>query len=117
MMTKKQRLQALSSLMFLAKKRHGSIKGRAVADDSTQRESIKKEDVALPTVSNRGVVITDASETHKRQSVITLDLPNAYLHTETDEDVVMLLRGKLAKLVVKVDPALYRPYIFTSSKR
>ena len=116
MMTKKQQLQALSSLMFLAKKRDGTIKGRVVADGSTQREYTKKEDDASPTVSNGGIMITGAIEAHKRRNVIILDLLNAYLHAETDEDVVMLLRGKLAKLMVKVDHVLYRQYVFTSSK-
>eukprot|EP00804_Cyclotella_cryptica_P018943 CCRYP_006454-RA/>CCRYP_006454-RA protein AED:0.42 eAED:0.42 QI:0/0/0/1/0/0/3/0/250 len=40
-----------------------------------------------------------------------MDIPGAFLHAETDEMVHMLLRGELAELVVKVDPAQYWPYI------
>jgi hypothetical protein len=44
------------------------------------------------------------------------DIPGAYLHTETNEDVIMVLEGPLAELMVKVVPSLYRKYITTNSK-
>jgi hypothetical protein len=41
-----------------------------------------------------------------------MDIPGAFLQADNDEFVVMLLRGKLAEMMVKIDPSLYRKYIF-----
>ena len=46
----------------------------------------------------------------------TIDIPDAYLHTDTDKEVIMLLRGKLAELMAEVEPKLYRKYISKDSK-
>ena len=53
----------------------------------------------------------------EESNVVTMILPGVYLHTENDEHVVMLLKGKLCKLVVQIDPKLYRKYVTTNSKR
>ena len=45
-----------------------------------------------------------------------MDAANAFLHVNNDEDVLMLLRGNLAELMVKVDPSMYREYVTTSKK-
>ena len=42
-----------------------------------------------------------------------LDIQNAFLHAENDENILMLLHGKLAELLIKVDPSLYRKYVIT----
>ena len=34
----------------------------------------------------------------------------------TDEKVIMVLRGELCDLMVKVNPKLYRKYVFNSKK-
>ena len=38
----------------------------------------------------------------------TMNIANTFLHADNDEDVLMLLRGKLAELMVEVDPSVYR---------
>ena len=43
-----------------------------------------------------------------RNMVATFDVPTAFLHAETDEDVVMRLEVRLAELMVKVDLSLYQ---------
>ena len=45
---------------------------------------------------------------------LLMSLQPSYMRT--DEDVVMRLEGRLAELMVKVDPSLYRKYITTSGK-
>ena len=35
----------------------------------------------------------------------------AYLHTDTDEYVIMVLEGPLAEIMVKFDPTLYREHV------
>ena len=41
-----------------------------------------------------------------------IDIPGAFLQAENDKFVVMLLRGKLAEMMVKIYPSLYQKYIF-----
>ena len=115
-LSKEERLKALSSLMFLTEKRDGKIKGRACADGRKQREEIKREDAASPTVALDSILLTSAIDAHEGREVATIDIPGAYLHTDTDEEIVMLLRGKLAELMAQVDPKLYRKYITKDSK-
>ena len=42
--------------------------------------------------------------------VAILDIANAFLYTENDEKIIMLLCGKLAEMMVQIDPAMYRKY-------
>ena len=44
------------------------------------------------------------------------DIPGAYLHTETDKEVSMLLEGQLADIMVKVAPKIYLKYETMISK-
>jgi hypothetical protein len=102
-LTREQRKEALSSLMFLTEKRCGRVKTRACANGSKQRQWIRKEDAASPTVMTDSVIITTAIEAHECRKVITLDIPGAFLHTDLDEEVIMVLRGELAELMVMID--------------
>jgi hypothetical protein len=111
-LTREERKDALSSLMFLTEKRCGKIKSRACVNGSTQRDYIPKETTASPTVMNDSVMITSAIEAHEGRKVV----PGAFLHADLDEEVVMLLRGQLADLMVQVDPELYGPYLIKSAK-
>ena len=46
----------------------------------------------------------------------TFDILGAYIHTETHEDFIVVLKGPLAKLEVKSDPELYRKCVTINSK-
>ena len=72
-LTREQRNEALSSIMFLTEKRCGRVKMRACANGSKQRQWIRKEDAASPTVMMDIVMIT---------SRVIADL---------DEEVIMVL--------------------------
>jgi hypothetical protein len=50
---REERRNALSSLMFLTKKRTGEVKARACANGSVQRQHVAKEEAAAPTVLPR----------------------------------------------------------------
>ena len=60
--------------------------------------------------------IAGVIEAHEERDTATCDIPGAFLHADNDETVLMLLRGKLAELLVKVDPKLYRKYVITLRK-
>jgi hypothetical protein len=47
--------------------------------------------------------------------VAIVNVPGAYLTTDMDEEVFMCLRGRLAELMVKTAPEIYRKYIYVGS--
>ena len=115
-LTGEQQKRALASLMFLKEKRDGTVKGRACAVGTSQREYIKKEDAASPTAATESVFITSVIAAHEERGTAIFDILGAFWHALTDEDVLMLLEGPLAELMVKVGPSLYRKYVTTNSK-
>jgi len=86
-------------------------------------EGYNKSDWASPTVSTDAVLMTSAIDAHEERHRATCDLPGAYLNTNldpdgknTDEKVIMLMKGRLAELLVQIDPTMYRKYVTTNSK-
>ena len=45
------------------------------------------------------------------RDIATADIPGAFLQSDMDEKVHMQLDGKMAELLVKIEPALYRKYL------
>jgi hypothetical protein len=115
-LTKEEKAKAIASLMFLKEKRDGTVKGRACADGRKQREEFTKQDATSPTVSVDSVFLTALIEAQEERDVACFDIPGAFLHAETDEHVIMVLRGQLAELMVLVEPMLYRKYVTVDSK-
>ena len=48
-------------------------------------------------------------DAHEKREIAILDIDNAFLHTENDEKIRMLLRGNLAEMMVQVDTVGSRP--------
>ena len=46
--------------------------------------------------------------THEIWGVAIFEIPGLYLHTETEEDVIILLCGALADIMVKLAPNIYQ---------
>jgi hypothetical protein len=40
------------------------------------------------------------------------DIPGAFLHADMDQDIHMLLEGMIVELIIKLEPRLYRKYIW-----
>ena len=73
---------------------------------------MSKEDVARPTVSQEVVMITAAIEAKENHEVAVVDIPNVFIQTEHEgEKVIMKIRGKLANILVKIEPEPYTPYL------
>jgi hypothetical protein len=51
-----------------------------------------------------------------RRDVACFDIPVAFLHMDSEKDITMILRGRLAELMVQVAPNLYRKYITVDRK-
>ena len=117
-LSKAEKNKALLALFFLTEKRSGIIKGRKCAIGSKQRtfEGYNKADGSSPTVSTDGLIITCAIDGYENRDVAIVDIPGAFLQADNDEFILMLLRGKLAEMMVRVDPKLYRKYLITSPR-
>jgi len=103
--------------MFLKEKRDSSVKARMCADGRKQKDGTwSKQETTSPTVATESVFITAVIDAHEGRDVACFDIPGAFLHAESDEDITMVLKGRLAELMVQVAPNLYRKYITVDRK-
>ena len=107
MLSRAGKVRALSHLMFLKEKRIGKVKGRAFVNRAPQRAYIRKEDASSPTVANEYLFITSVIAAHEKRFVRCYDVPGAFLHTESDENVLMVLRGEPEEMMVHIAPQIY----------
>ena len=107
------RKKALASLMFITKKRNRDIKARKVADGSKKRmyDGYDKSNGSSPTVATDSILLTGVRDAKDQRAIAILDNANAFLHVENDKKIIMLLRGRLAEMMVQVDPSMYRKYV------
>ncbi len=111
-----EKMRALSSLLFLKEKHTGQIKGRACINGVPQRAYIPKEEAALPTVSTESTFITAAIATSENRKVHCYDVPSAFVNTDVDKDILMVLKGKLARMLLNIAPEVYQRYITADKK-
>ena len=109
-------MKALSSLMFFKEKRDGKLKSRHCVNGSPQREYISKEEAASPTVATESVFTTAAISAFEKRFNRTFDIPSAFVNTDSDENVLMVLKDNMAEMMVKIAPNIYRMHITTNSK-
>ena len=102
--TPEKRKRALRLIMVIKEKRDGKVKGRGVADGSGQMGYIDELDAMSPTVSTEALLIPCAIEVHERRTVLTVDIPGAYLHCLMDTEEYVLIEGVLVELYLKADP-------------
>ena len=81
MLSRAEKVKALSSLMFLKEKRSGKVKGRACTNGAPKRSYTIKEDASSPTVANESVFITSVIAAKEKSFVRCYDVPGAFLHT------------------------------------
>ena len=105
-LSQEKRMCTLSSLLFLKEKRTGDIKGRACINGVLQRTHIPNEDAALPTVSTESTFVTLTVAASEKRKVRCYDVPSAFVNTEIDKDVIMVLKGDLAHMMVQIAPEI-----------
>jgi hypothetical protein len=116
-LTREEKRASLQYLMFLKQKRCGKIKGRGCADGRKQRDYTTKEESSSPTVAIESVLLTCVIDAEERRDVATVDISGAFMQADMDDLVHMRLEGKMAELLVKLDPKLYRKYVQTEGKK
>ncbi len=102
--------------MILEQKETGAVKGRSVANRSTQQNYIQEVVATSPTIMTELVLITAAMEVTKGRDIAVIDLPGAFLNADMDEVVHMVLRGKLAELMVMFALQIYQKYVTLGNK-
>jgi hypothetical protein len=63
------------------------------ADGQKQRGDWTKQESTSPTVSTESVFVTSVVDAHKQRDVACYDIPGAFLHADSDEDITMILNG------------------------
>jgi len=58
-----------------------------------------------------------AIDAKENRYMAVADIQGAFLNAHIQEEVHMLLEGKIAELIVKLDPRLYRKYIWQNKSR
>ena len=110
-----QKAAALELIMTVKLKRDVRVKGQHCANGGKQREYTPKEDATSPTVGLDSVLLLSAIGAHEGCKSAVVDLLGAYLHANypDDKEVIMTLRGRLAKMMVMVAPEIYCDYYMT----
>lgn len=100
------------------KKINEDTKERKVADDSKQHsyDVYDKSDKSSSTVSTTIIVMPGVIDAREERTVTVPDIENEFLQSDNEENILMLLGGKLTKMMVKIDPLIYGKYITYSSK-
>ncbi len=69
-----------------------------------------------PTVSTESVFITSTIAASEKRKVRCYDIPSAFANTDVDEDVLMVLKGELAEMMIRIDPQTYQKYVTVDRK-
>jgi len=119
-----RRHRTVEAIMTVKEKMEGTklkkLKGRFCADGRAQRGTMTKDETTSPTVHIDSVFLTSAIDAHEGRKTAVIDLPGAYLIVNMEErgedDVYMILRGKVAELMVETAPDVYRDYLTYDSR-
>jgi hypothetical protein len=116
-LTYNEKKKVLLLLMFLKEKRDSLVKARMCANGHKQKDGTwLKQETTSPMVATELVFLTTIIDAHEGHDVACFNIPGAFLHADMDKDITMVLKGRLAELMVQVAPNLYRKYITVDRK-
>jgi hypothetical protein len=110
-LSKVQKRSSLRYLICMSKKRRGKIKARGCADERKQRETTTKEVASYPTVVIESVMLSATINAMEERDVATVDIPGAFMQAYIDEVVHVSFEIDITKMLVRMDPKLYRKYV------
>ena len=117
-----ERRKAVDSMMLLAEKNDGTIKGRHVYQGSQTRDWMTREETASPTASLEAITTTCVIDAFEGRDIMTCDIPNAFIQTaipnvkEGEARMTMKITGIVVDYLVALDPN-YRKYVVMEGKR
>ena len=106
-----QKKEALGYLMFLKKKRCGTIKGWGCANGHKQRVYIMKEESTSPTISTEAVFLTAVVDAWENRKVAVLDVPGAFVQVGMDKLVHVRFHWEMVDKLLEIDHDLYSSYV------
>lgn len=116
-LTHEQRKKILRTLMFVKRKRDGTLKARACVDGRKQRGFDLETDPSSPTVSLEALMMSLAIDAAEEREVATIDIEGAYLAVDIDEEVIVEVDDVLAALLIKIDRDKYKDFVRTEKKK
>ena len=63
------------------------------------------------------MVLSFAMDVKENRYIVVSDIPGAFLHTDMEDNVQMLLEGTVAELIVNLDLTIYRKHIWYNKQR
>ena len=70
-----------------------------------------KADGSSPTITTQSIFFTGVVDACEGGAVEVLEVANVFLHMHNDEKVLIILRGKLTDMMVRIEPSMYREYV------
>ena len=70
------------SMMLLAEKLDGRVKGRQVYNGKPTHKWVTQENKYSPTVINEALMIKSMIDAHKNRDVMGIDVPNAFVQVD-----------------------------------
>ncbi len=67
-------------------------------------------------VSTELTFITAAIAAKEKGKVQCYDIPSVFVNTDVDKDILMILRGELAGMMVQIAPQVYRKHVTVDRK-
>ena len=87
------------------------LRGYLFSSKQRTYDGYDNSDGLSQTVSTEIIFLTGVVDAHEKLAIAILDIANDFLHAENDENILMLLRGNLAEMMVQVDPIMYCKYV------
>ena len=110
-LTPAQKRESLGYLMFLKKKRSGTIEGCGCADGRKKRAYITKEESTSPTISTEAVFLMAVVDAWESWKVAVLDVLGAFMQVDMDKLVHVRFEGEMVDKLLEIDQDLYGSYI------
>jgi hypothetical protein len=97
--------EALIYLMFLKRKRDGTVKARGCSDGRPQREYISKDDSSSPTVSIYALMASYLMDAIDECKVVTCDILCAFLQADwpADQDCYLNFENVMVDMICQID--------------
>ena len=85
-----------------------------LADGRPQQAYMKKIDTSSPTASLVEIMLTCMINAFEKRDIATVDISGAFLQTKMskgEDDVYVILDGRMAELLANIDPKTYQEYV------
>jgi Reverse transcriptase (RNA-dependent DNA polymerase)/Zinc knuckle len=114
LLTRAQRRGALRAINLIKEKRDGKLKGRTVADGSTQRPLYEKHETASPTLSSDALLLSILMDAYEGRDVAIADIAGAYLNAYMPDFVIMKFTGESVDILCEMNPE-YEEFVVTEN--